>query len=853
VRPIRVASLAVGATPARSQRNGSSAPTSVPPAGRPHVRGKFLFVGEEKLYVRGVTYGAFQPDADGREYQDLDAIDRDFAHMAANGINAVRIPHTMPPQALLDIALQHGLWVMVGLSAEQYVGYLLDRPPGAPDVEALIRSKVRTVARHPALLCYALGNEIPATMARYLGGAAVERYLNRMCRVVREEDPDGLVTYVNYPTTEYLRLPCLDFVCFNVYLESQERLRAYIARLQNIAGDRPLLMSELGLDSVRNGEGAQAQSLDWQVRTAFAAGCAGAFVFSWTDEWYRHGNDVEDWAFGLTRADRSPKPALDAAREAFDDVPFSPRLRWPRVSVVVCSYNGARTINDCLEGLARLDYPNYEVIVVDDGSRDATATIARQYDCRLIRTPNRGLAHARNAGLGAATGEIVAYIDDDAYPDPHWLRYLAATFMSTPHAGVGGPNIAPPGDGPIAECVAQSPGGPMHVLLSDREAEHIPGCNMAFRRDRLEAIGGFDPQFRAAGDDVDVCWQLQERGWTLGFHPAALVWHHRRNSVRTYWKQQIGYGRAEAMLERKWPEKYNGPGHVRWAGRMYGSGLTRLLGWRRPRIYHGVWGAAPFQSLYEPAPSLLAFLPQMPEWHLMTATLGGMAGLSVVYQPLKLALPLFVGALVLPIAQAYVSAVHARFPAAPTGVPRLARRLLTAALHLLQPLARLRGRVVEGLTPWRRRAPLGRAPLWPVTASIWSERWEPLDRRLRALEARLRAARACVLRGEAHDDWDLEVRSGILGVSRLIMGVEDHAGAKQLVRLRWWPKIPMRVPILALGFAALAGAAAQAHLWGAAGLLGLGVVLPTLHSVEQCMAGMAAIKQTVEQLKQGGW
>ena len=853
MRPIRVASLAVGATPARSQRNGSSAPTSVPPAGRPHVRGKFLFVGEEKLYVRGVTYGAFQPDADGREYQDLDAIDRDFAHMAANGINAVRIPHTMPPQALLDIALQHGLWVMVGLSAEQYVGYLLDRPPGAPDVEALIRSKVRTVARHPALLCYALGNEIPATMARYLGGGAVERYLNRMCRVVREEDPDGLVTYVNYPTTEYLRLPCLDLVCFNVYLESQERLRAYIARLQNIAGDRPLLMSELGLDSVRNGEGAQAQSLDWQVRTAFAAGCAGAFVFSWTDEWYRHGNDVEDWAFGLTRADRSPKPALDAAREAFDDVPFSPRLRWPRVSVVVCSYNGARTINDCLEGLARLDYPNYEVIVVDDGSRDATATIARQYDCRLIRTPNRGLAHARNAGLGAATGEIVAYIDDDAYPDPHWLRYLAATFMSTPHAGVGGPNIAPPGDGPIAECVAQSPGGPMHVLLSDREAEHIPGCNMAFRRDRLEAIGGFDPQFRAAGDDVDVCWQLQERGWTLGFHPAALVWHHRRNSVRTYWKQQIGYGRAEAMLERKWPEKYNGPGHVRWAGRMYGSGLTRLLGWRRPRIYHGVWGAAPFQSLYEPAPSLLAFLPQMPEWHLMTATLGGMAGLSVVYQPLKLALPLFVGALVLPIAQAYVSAVHARFPAAPTGVPRLARRLLTAALHLLQPLARLRGRVVEGLTPWRRRAPLGRAPLWPVTASIWSERWEPLDRRLRALEARLRAARACVLRGEAHDDWDLEVRSGILGVSRLIMGVEDHAGAKQLVRLRWWPKIPMRVPILALGFAALAGAAAQAHLWGAAGLLGLGVVLPTLHSVEQCMAGMATIKQTIERLKQGGW
>src|SRR5207247_7050969 len=82
------------------------------------------------------------------------------------------------------------------------------------------------------------------------------------------------------------------------------------------------------------------------------------------------------------------------------------------------------------------------------------------------------------------------------------------------------------------------------------------------------------------------------------------------------------------MLERKWPEKYNGAGHVRWAGRMYGPGLPRLLGWRRPRIYHGQWGRAPFQSLYEPAPSPVAFLPPMPAWHLLTATLGASAGLS---------------------------------------------------------------------------------------------------------------------------------------------------------------------------------------------------------------------------------
>ena len=832
-----------------------SAVPSVPPAplvARPSVRGKFFFVGDQKLYLRGVTYGAFEPDADGREYRDLGRIDRDFAQMAASGINAVRIPHTMPPRALLDVAQRHGLRVMVGLSAEQYVGYLIDRR-GAPDVEALVAAKVHDCAGHPALLCYALGNEIAAPMARWLGPERVQSYLERLYRVVKREDPEGLVTYVNYPTTEYLELPFLDLVCFNVYLESQERLKAYLARLQNIAGDRPLVMSELGLDSIRNGEREQAHVLDWQVRTAFASGCAGAFIFAWTDEWYRHGNDVEDWAFGLTREDRSPKLALDAVREAFADVPFSSRLHWPRVSVVVCSYNGARTIGDCLDGLARLDYPDYEVIVVDDGSTDRAAVIARRYPVVVIQTHNQGLALARNVGLKEATGEIVAYIDDDARPDPQWLRYLAATFMSTAHAGVGGPNIAPPGDGPIAECVARAPGGPVHVLLNDREAEHIPGCNMAFRKSCLAAIGGFDPQFRTAGDDVDVCWRLLARGWTLGFHPAALVWHHRRNSLRTYWRQQIGYGRAEAMLERKWPEKYNGPGHVRWAGRIYGLGLTRLLGWRPARIYHGVWGSAPFQSLYEPAPSVLAFLPQMPEWHLLTATLWAMAGLSLVYEPLKVAVPLAVAALLPPIAQATLSATRASFPEAPRGIGRLKQQVVTAFLHLLQPLARLAGRLRAGLTPWRQRAKPGRAPLWPLTASVWSEQWIPLDQRLRALETRLRSEGACVLRGEEHDCWDLEVRAGILGAARVLAGAEDHAGGKQLLRLRWWPLVPGRGPVLALAFAALAGVAAHAHLWGAAVLLGLGAVLPALNIVEQCMAGMATIRRALQDLNWGTW
>jgi hypothetical protein len=170
----------------------------------------------------------------------------------------------------------------------------------------------------------------------------------------------------------------------------------------------------------------------------------------------------------------------------------------------VCTYNGSRTLRTCLEGLQRLEYPNYEVIVIDDGSTDDSAAIAQQYPVRVIRQRNEGLSSARNTGMDAAGGEIIAYLDDDAWPDPHWLHYLAWTYLHNDYAAVGGPNIPPPEDGAIAECVANSPGGPAHVMISHREAEHIPGCNCSFLTKELRAIGGFDAQFRTAGDDVDV-------------------------------------------------------------------------------------------------------------------------------------------------------------------------------------------------------------------------------------------------------------------------------------------------------------------------------------------------------------
>jgi len=808
---------------------------------RLRASGKFICAGSEKIHLCGVTYGPFRPEPDGSEYHDPPTVERDFSQMTATGINAVRV-YTVPPRWLLDLAHQNGLRVMIGLPWEQHVTFL-DSRRREKEIEQRIRNGVLACANHPAVLAFAVGNEIPSPLVRWYGHRRVEKFLERLCWAAKGEDAEALVTYVNYPSTEYLELPFLDFAAFNVYLESQDRLQAYVARLQNITGERPLVMAEIGLDSLRKGEAAQACALEWQTRTLFAEGCAGLFVFSWTDEWHRGGHDIEDWHFGLTTRDRKPKPALEAVRQVFQNMPFQTDDSWPLISVVICSYNGSRTIREGLESLRGIKYPKFEVIVVDDGSTDATAAIAGEYDVRLIRTANSGLSAARNVGWQNANGEIVAYLDDDAAPDPHWLHYLASAFMAGSYAGVGGPNVAFPGDGFVARCVDHAPGNPTHVLLTDCEAEHLPGCNMAYRRSCLEAVGGFDAQFRIAGDDVDLCWRLQQRGWTLGFHPGAMVWHHRRRTVRTYLRQQLNYGRAEAMLERKWPEKYNAAGHLTWSGRLYGKGFWQMFRWGQSRIYHGSWGSALFQSVYHPAPGRFATLLMLPEWYLLTAFLGIVSLFGALYEPLRVAaLPLVV-ALLPPVTHAGICGWRAFFHVEPRRRwQRFKLAALTAVLHFLQPVARLTGRLREGLTPWRRRAANRMVFPWPRAIAIWSEKnWRSADQRLSALAAAMRESGAVVVHGGDFDAWDLEARGGMLGNARAALVIEEHGDACQLVRLRVWPMGFPAALVMASLFACLAMVAVLDEEWVAWAALNVPAILLLVRMFYECGTATAVI------------
>jgi O-antigen biosynthesis protein len=653
------------------------------PADRVTVDGKFFAAGAERFQFRGVTYGTFAPRADGARFPQRGQIQRDLAHMREVGFSVVRT-YTLPSDDLLEAAHDHGLRVLADVFYPDW-RYLLgasrrERRAIQRQAALTVRDAARRLAGCEQVLGLSLGNEVPADVLRWYGTDLVASTLRELSEIVREEDPDQLVTYANYPTAEYLPLETLDFLMFNVYLERRTDFRRYLTRLHHLAGDRPLVLGEVGISAEPGPEGErlQAEALDWQLETAIERGVAGTSVFSWTDEWWVGDAPVSGWRFGLTREDRSPRPALAVAtrwnQRTVRDLDFD----WPRLSVIICAYNAEETLEECLEHTCGLDYPWLEVIVVDDGSTDDTAAIAERYPVRLLKLDRGGLSAARNEGFRAANGELIAYLDGDAYPTPEWPYYLALGLDAANVGGVGGPNLPPSDDPPGAHVVARSPGGPIHVLTTDDRAEHIPGCNMAFWKIVLSETGGFDPVYTAAGDDVDLCWKVLDRNWKIGFHPAAVVWHHRRTKLREYLRQQRTYGRAEALVEARHPERFTPVGTARWRGRIYDS-LTPSLS--RPRIYRGAYGTAAFQSIYRGGGHLLDLLHQVGV---------PLAAPFLLTAPLALVRPwLGIPALVSLAWLISLAAIDFARASPPRHLAREKRfRAKVAVHHLLQPLVR---------------------------------------------------------------------------------------------------------------------------------------------------------------------
>jgi hypothetical protein len=326
------------------------------------VDGKFLRLAGKTFRIRGATYGSFERRGDGELFPESTVVQADFRAMRAAGLNTVRT-YTVPPPDVLEAAADAGLRLLVGL---HYADWREEPYPGRAANRRIMdagRRAIEEALEHcdrPEVLALCVGNEVPADLVRLHGIGTVEDALSTFVACVHSEAPHLLTTYANYPTTEYLRVEGQDLVAFNVFLESPDDVRSYVRHLQVVAGSLPLVITELGLAAGVHGDLAQRAALAGQLRIADESGCAGVTIFSWTDEWAVDDQPVEGWSFGLTDAERKPRPALEAVYSWAGEDVRSLRSHWPRVSVVVCAHDEETLIGRCLESLERCEYPDLE-------------------------------------------------------------------------------------------------------------------------------------------------------------------------------------------------------------------------------------------------------------------------------------------------------------------------------------------------------------------------------------------------------------------------------------------------------------------------------------------------------------
>lgn len=270
----------------------------------------------------------------------------------------------------------------------------------------------------------------------------------------------------------------------------------------------------------------------------------------------------------------------------------------PTVSVIVCTRNRCTALVQLLESLTHLAIPSdlaWELVVVDNGSTDGTALLldsyADQLPVRRIYEARQGLSRARNAGLAAAEGEILAFTDDDCIPAPDWLDAIVREFTNDADlAGLGGRvELYDPSDYPITIRTSRT----REVLTS---AQQLPalmvGCNMAFRRETVDAIGEFDVTLGAgtpagSAEDTDYLYRALLLGLRIEYVPDILVAHnHGRRRVEEVAQLRRSYARGRGALLTKYLLRadrgmaYCAYCDLRWNG---GELVRALRSWQSPR------------------------------------------------------------------------------------------------------------------------------------------------------------------------------------------------------------------------------------------------------------------------------
>jgi len=242
----------------------------------------------------------------------------------------------------------------------------------------------------------------------------------------------------------------------------------------------------------------------------------------------------------------------------------SPLTDFPNVSVIIPVRDQPEDLIECLKALENVRYPEdrLEIIVVDDGSKKDMSQIVMSANARIIRhEESKGAAACRNIGAENVKGDILAFLDADCIAGEGWLEELVPFFQSAGAGAAGGYINGYDTKTPLEkyEKVFSSLNMGKRLILEDKAESgfYMPTANLLVTREAFTATGGFKSGMRV-GEDVDFCWRLRDRGYTLVYTPCGSVAHKHRNKLGRMLKRRSEYGSSEALLYRTHREKKKG-------------------------------------------------------------------------------------------------------------------------------------------------------------------------------------------------------------------------------------------------------------------------------------------------------
>jgi O-antigen biosynthesis protein len=535
---------------------------------------KFFSRSGHKFFLTATRLDGFGSTLDLNEKLKLRRRLEDFKAAHTSGL----ILTEEQSQPALDVVAAAGMVAIVDLAIESDD---LVYPSRFGELVSRVAHAGNVYRSHPGLLGYLidcpLEHETSPESPSPVGLKTIRRRLGALLRILKQHGPNALVALKHRQASFVPFLAEEDFLYCSTARMDKRELRPWIENLHRLAGARPVVIEFVPASSGQ----------DEAVAEAFGAGVAGVVAPSVP------APPSRDW-LGI----RMLRPAETMPFASLKGSGPPPPTSCPLVSVVVCALNDERTTPWCLKSLSRLAYPNFEVVIVaHGGSAGVCEAVAQSPQFRVIRPSTKGLGAARNAGLSAARGEIVAFVEPDFAVDQDWLTFMVREIQERQLDACCGPACVLPETTKIAACLAAAPPSLSSTSFGDAMAR----SNLVFTKDALRRAGGFERKYKAFDADMDLCRKIEGTGARLGYSPVALVWNLRPYTLGTFLSRQGSYGRGDAKL-----------------GRWGADSLSQL-------------GRAGVFGHYQRALRMLLVVPQSAEWMILwalVAVLARVVGLS---------------------------------------------------------------------------------------------------------------------------------------------------------------------------------------------------------------------------------